>query len=993
MRYAAQRILFFSLFLLCTGALCASGKADAAPACSEGLSAGAVTALKQREGTIKYTRVIKTDYFDIIYPAQSERTATVLASRIDALYEKAAAEFETDPWMRHFPVIISPSTQVFNAYYTSTPYNHIVLLDTPNTSATLAVETETIVNTFYHELIHAVTANIHKNSIDNRPNLFGDFYSLQFLVNSKLFTIEGATVSRESGDGEGRINSGEAMSMVIQAGLEDSFPSWEDIAGPRDIYPSQSASYIFGGAFSWWLQETYGMSMYADFWKECSTVDLLGFQHIFRKVYGMSLDDAWALFELSVPVPETEDEGNRTILEDDARFASLAVRPGRSTGIVYTKNACSVRYLSFNDPGETKDRELFSCYGSPNQLSFSDDGRYLAVSGYMTGSSEAFSVRVYDMEAGRFTGAEVPYSRNAVITEGSDGIQYLYCVESAANYEFATLYLLDDVLNASDSVPAPVSRTELSIFDELYDTAPVRGGAACLRKTDGIWYVTVSCVDGTSESWRLPDNAVPTGLSSAAPDVSDGNGMITLYTAITSKSMNAGSESEPGALARLGVISIKDGNAELSYQKCAFSGGVHKPAVSQRGTVYAISAFYEYDGLCCFHSSDTCMTEPVSLVNEVPEPVAGNQTSAGVAFRSENYKPLSYMKRGVLYPLADIIMSPFSASTLTNQVGLTWWTETPDEKVNVELSFAIPVSGLPMEIYATVFSKQKRITGETLMWDLNGTILFDEQNKLESLYGKILLAEQVPLSNSGNQLTLLNGLTFVDSSFNPGTDVRYIMADTVSAQFVHQKKKGMNPLATEGIKFGVHLFYQYDILSSYTRDVKSGMLKYDEETYASPGVSAGFNLARLLPLPYMPKLTINWPVSVSASLWDDPGTFVTADASVTLFSAEIQKGIAFVPFFCNRFTVNAGWSFRNGAPEGYQFSSSWLIFHTEDFIRDFSSLNTVNALTAGMNFVLSPDIANMYSGHFNVGVNGKYYIRNDNSDKQYEISVLGVLKF
>lgn len=989
MKHSVNRVVLILAFLLCAVHAAASGSKETdVPECTEGLSSGAVTAISLREKNIRYTQVIKTEYFDIIYPEQSERTALLLASRIDALYEKAAAEFETDPWMTHFPVIISPSTQVFNAYYTGSPYNHIVLLDTPNTSVTLAVEAETIVNTFYHELIHAVTANIHKNSIWNRPNLFGDFYSLPFLLNSKLFFIEGATVSRESSEGEGRVNSGEAMSIVIQSKLEGKFPAWKDIAGPRDIYPSQTASYIFGGAFNAWLQNEYGMSRYADFWKECSGIDITGFTGNFKDAYGMSLNEAWDLFEQSVPLPETNDEGLHTVLDDDSRFSSLAYRPGSRNGIVYVKNGCSVRYLDFTDAEEPEDHELFSCYGAPVQLSFSNDGRYLAVSGYMTGTTEAYSVRFFDMDEEEFTGAEIPYSRNAVITEDDGGKQYVFCIESAASYEFASLYLLDDVLSSAETVPVPVSRTELSVFDELYSTAPVTGGAAVLRKSDGIWFVTVAHVDGSSESWQFPDNAVPAGLSSETCI----DGTTRLYTAITSRSMNAGSETEPGALARLGVITIDGDDATLSYQKAAFSGGVHGAVISQRGTVYGISALYESDSLCCFHISDTAMTDAICLSEGDPKQGGALSESYTVRFEPEKYKPVSYMKRGTIFPLAGIIMSPFAPATV-NPIGFSWWTETPDEKLNLALSFGAPLSGYNMEINATLYGQQTNLSGGTFLWDVDGTLQFDKNNYAQMFLGRAVAAEQLTLSNPGNMLTVLNGLVLADSAFYPGVSALYRLSDTVSIQYAHQKKKGMNPLAVEGFSFGAHFLYEYDVLSSYTRATKTGKQIYDEKTYACPGLSAGINLARLLPLPYMPKQTVNWPVSISASLWNDPGTFVKAGASVVLYSAEIQKGIPVIPFFCNRFTVDAGWSFRNGAPEGYQFTSSWLIFETEEMLKNFNSLHTTNVLTAGLNFEIAPDVGNMYNVHINAGVNGMYYLRNDNSDKLYEVSVLGLIKF
>lgn len=995
-----------------TAGLFASGKTEVQPvrtAATAGLSDGAITALSLREKPIKYEYVIKTKYFDILYPAQSEITARILASCVDALYEKAASEFETDPWM-HFPIIIQPSTQIFNAYYTPQPYNHIMLLDTPNTGATLAVEAETVVNTFYHELVHAVTTNIHKNSKNNRPNLLGDLYSMQFVLNSKLFFIEGATVSLESRGGEGRVNSGESMSMLIQAKLEDKFPGWRDISGPRDIYPSSTASYLFGGAFNAWLQNEYGMSRYADFWKECSTAHITGFTGIFKNVYGMSLDDAWELFSQTVPVPETEAEDKRTTLDEEARFASLAARPGAESGIVYTRDAGAVWYHSLSDPGAVKERKLFTCFGSPNQLSFSGDGRFLAVSGYMTGTDDAYSIRIFDMESGLFCGAEIPYSRNAVITEGADGRHYLFCIESAASYQFVSQYLLDDVLNAGSSVPEPLSRMELDVFDELYDTTPVSGGAACLRKTNGVWYLSVMSTEGTVTDWRFPENAVPSGLVSVESNSSE----YTFYTAITSRSMNAGSETEPGALARLGVITVHQGEAALSYQKKAFSGGTHSPAVTRQGTVFSIARLYGKDTLCSFRFDETDMTAPVAMVCEVPVQSESGRSAANTPYSAEKYKPLSYMGRGLFIPVPGINTSPFNSPVTQGGLGFTWLTATPTGAVNFALSagttpsFDIDdpdgeVTFEPTELYASLFGETSRLSGGTFMWDVDGLISLDKDFAVEELCARFVFGGKLPLSDSGETLTLINGTSFYDWTNSAAVfrgdrnALRYGIIDNVSAEYSLTRKKGISSEALSGINLGARFYFQYLVLNSCTPDMKTStsnhlVQKYDEKTYGGIGVFGGFRLARLLPLPFHSTLTYNLPLTVSASLFNTPRDLLQADASVTLFSVEIQKGVPYVPFYCNRFSVNAGWSFRNGTPSGYSFNP-YSIFNCKDIMHDFNRYPSVHALTGGLNFVMAPDIGMLRNMNFNLGINGAYYLHNDASDKKYEISILGIWNF
>ena len=108
----------------------------------------------------KDLRVVKTKWFDIIYPLRCEESAAILFEKADLVYEEVTAQYGLTPSFR-MPVVITPAVENFNAFWTSVPYNHIAIYDTGASGAGgLAVFSETLLSTFRHELTHAVTYNM-----------------------------------------------------------------------------------------------------------------------------------------------------------------------------------------------------------------------------------------------------------------------------------------------------------------------------------------------------------------------------------------------------------------------------------------------------------------------------------------------------------------------------------------------------------------------------------------------------------------------------------------------------------------------------------------------------------------------------------------------------------------------------------------------------------------------------------------------------------------
>ena len=164
----------------------------------------------------------------------SEKSAEVLYENADGIFTELSNLFGLLHTFR-LPVVISPAQDEFNAYYSSAPFSHIVMYDTVPPES-FAVFSETLLSTFRHELIHAVTYNLHNNFWTKVKKIGGDTYNPALLTITSGWA-EGASVSVESSGGEGRLNSEYHKQLVRQAKIEGKFPRFSEVQGARDVYP------------------------------------------------------------------------------------------------------------------------------------------------------------------------------------------------------------------------------------------------------------------------------------------------------------------------------------------------------------------------------------------------------------------------------------------------------------------------------------------------------------------------------------------------------------------------------------------------------------------------------------------------------------------------------------------------------------------------------------------------------------------------------------
>ena len=382
----------------------------------------------------KDIRVAKTQFFDIIYTAECEESAKILYGGADEIYKEIAALYGIDQDLR-MPVVLTPAVENFNAYWTSYPYNHIVIYDTYPVGD-LEVFSETLLSTFRHELTHAYTYNLKSPLWQKIGKIFGD------AVNPASFYItlgwaEGATLTSESAGGEGRLNNPYSNFMVRQAKLEGKFSSYSDMQGAGDQYPA-GAFYYFNGAFSEYLQKTYGMQKYAEFWYNCVNAKNYTSRGAFKKVYGLKVDEAWKNFYSSIKNPEIPSNPETAgIVRDFFNSSDFSYSAKNSSYSLYSnlvsskkgiyflnKKNASVYFLDFNDFSFSKNspKKLFSLSGIQS-FSVSQSGNFLALSVIQEkGASQKSLIKIYDCKKKKFFTLKQTSVYSPAIVESDDGI-------------------------------------------------------------------------------------------------------------------------------------------------------------------------------------------------------------------------------------------------------------------------------------------------------------------------------------------------------------------------------------------------------------------------------------------------------------------------------------------------------------------------------------------------------------------------------------------
>ena len=175
--------------------------------------------------------VITTEHFEIMFPKESAETAKIIADNADLLYEKAKQEAGAEHDFS-MPIIISPDSDILDVTYTTSPYNRIVVFDSLESFETTQNSIPLLL-CLYREIFKAVSRSIRSrvNHIIYK-SVGGDGYQPISLVYLPFSFVDAyADIST------GCLNDSYYQQLLIQAKLEDNFPSWFQASSLHDVYP------------------------------------------------------------------------------------------------------------------------------------------------------------------------------------------------------------------------------------------------------------------------------------------------------------------------------------------------------------------------------------------------------------------------------------------------------------------------------------------------------------------------------------------------------------------------------------------------------------------------------------------------------------------------------------------------------------------------------------------------------------------------------------
>lgn len=242
---------------------------------------------------------IQTEKFEIIFPLESRRTAENLAKSADNIYNKYSKLLNSTVGGK-IPITITPDINMFNSAAMIIPYSSLILYDT-NLDENFTSYSNNFESVFIHELTHLLSLASENTGISSK--VMGNWASFVH-INAVPFMMEGAPVSAESFTGFGRANDPLVKQRLRQDIYDGNFRTPIQASYLWTKIPYGNVYYEYGGLFSKYLQERFGMQKYNEFWKRMQTklhfsflVYNSGVYGAFRKVYGMKFIEVWADFQ------------------------------------------------------------------------------------------------------------------------------------------------------------------------------------------------------------------------------------------------------------------------------------------------------------------------------------------------------------------------------------------------------------------------------------------------------------------------------------------------------------------------------------------------------------------------------------------------------------------------------------------------------------------------------------------------------------------------
>ena len=394
--------------------------------------------------------VAKTQYFDVIFCEESLNTANLVIKNADFLYEKAFEQVESAKKTR-MPIVISPDSDKLEISYSQTPYNRILIYEAVPTVELSCFE-NTLLSLLYQEITKAVNYSVRSKFLQFVATITGiDALQPVSLVNLPFSFAEGFSFVENSQNGQGLLNDRFVLQQLVLAKMQGKFPNWMQVSVIKDEKNENEFSSLVGAAFIAFVQQRWGMEKFLEFWTECGSFHLYLTSGIFKKVYGITLSNAWKDFIESIPLPEELEqieyleEYSTKVLKNDTEGSIKNILSTPYGLVWYDEIRHEVDII--NTEKNNAYRQLLFLASDVNRISLSPDGRFLVVSFTQIKNRPQFKSDVswiYDIQERAFL-TESYNLREATIIQLENGLYALAGINVKKKYPELEIYTIPTI--------------------------------------------------------------------------------------------------------------------------------------------------------------------------------------------------------------------------------------------------------------------------------------------------------------------------------------------------------------------------------------------------------------------------------------------------------------------------------------------------------------------------------------------------------------------
>lgn len=689
---------------------------------------------------------VNTKHFDIIFDEDSSLAAQKIFDNCETIYKDVSEIFDFKQDI-HIPVVIRSDVKTANGQFSAYPSNGIIMYNRAPGISQLANSDDYILSMFSHELTHALIHNTQSGLVKKVSDIFSDELSLSALYVYKGIN-EGLSVFSESFSGKGRINSPDATALIKQAKLDDSFPRWRDTTGAKNTYPEGIYSYNFPALFLDYLFNTYGIDKIGEFAKELSSFGFATTRDKFRRVFNVTIDQAWDDYKDSISVPEVTEINTQQLVSSKSDYTDL----NAIGNFLFCLDQGTGKLVRINNGKAEKIASLVS-YNS----FLSTDGKTFVVP-----VNDMFSEKVIVKDHRMITKEEYKgFAAGCIVDKDTicllkcnGDYSYLVTVNRKTG-EKKNSFCLGTNINA-----AYFCSNDFKVYFVLSTS-----GKDCIAIYDTEL--------NTLTLAKPKDDIFIRSLSS--------NGNILSFSYYTDSSF-----------ARYGEFNTK--TSDISLQQIDISGGVNYPSLSSENDVCYIGCFLDGNLVYKTDKKSLILSEPENvLIEDFPQA----EINKGEVYKfAEKYCPFEYFKEFSLIPLYNINEQTFT-------LGASYISQDPSKdfslsanagydpfKKSINSSVVLKNTSTPVEFSANIHFD----------WVFNGTLGVGLQTSAEYIHRFNTLNRLIDMKQSfdfsyiaklGWVLTSSSFAGFQDIDildFNRGDYVGYSLAAQFNANSKHARE-------------------------------------------------------------------------------------------------------------------------------------------------------------------------------------------------------------